>query len=135
MKTINEHRKDATLDKSFNFGEDGILTRREWLKLKMAQGWTATHNQERNYAAEEKLSTWIKDNAWSHPWGNSNHPQTIAYNAEKERLKNGIYKDVYRLESGNGVYLITKTEYDYFLSLNQTLKRCFLRKSTPASSY
>lgn len=37
MKTINDYKKEATLNKKMRFDE-GIMTRLEWLRLKVAQG-------------------------------------------------------------------------------------------------
>jgi hypothetical protein len=118
MKTITERRAEATLNKVFRYTE-GIMTRKEWLKLKIAAGCKPEEVQRRNYAAEEKLQQWIDSNKWRIPWGNNSHPDTKHWLSEKKRLQDGIYKTEYRLNDNNSncFSVITKIEYDYIQNL------------------
>lgn len=118
MKTIQQHKQNATLNKVFRF-EEGIMSRRDWLKIKSTQGWKAEERTRRNYAAEEKLQNWLDREKFNVPLGNSNYPSTKIYLQEKERLINGIFKTEYALTevNGSGVYDISKTEFDYFQNM------------------
>lgn len=121
MKTIQQHKQDATLNKVFRF-EEGTMSRKDWLKLKMVQGCKVEERTRRNYAAEEKLQNWLDREKREVPLGNPNYPSTKYYLEEKERLANGIYKTEYVLNesTGSGVFDITKTEFDYFNQLQLT---------------
>ena len=118
METIQDHKKNAVLNKQFRY-DFGIATRRESMEYKFKNGYIVLEVTQRNYSAEEKLNQWLKNNAFSIPFGNENHPSTIAYNAKKEELKNGIFKTVYKCkkENENSYSEITKIEFDYFNSL------------------
>lgn len=54
MKTIQEHKKDATLNKVFRYPE-GVMSRREWLNMWRIKGATVEEKKTRNYAAEENF--------------------------------------------------------------------------------
>ena len=114
MKTIQDHKKDATLNKVFRYNE-GVMTRLEWLKMMYVRGATVREETKRNYAAEEKLQQWIYDNRNDNS-GNPNWPATKNWLSKKEELKAGIFKTVYYLqEKGQNSFIeITKTEYDRF---------------------
>ena len=113
MATITEKRAEATLNKVFRYPE-GVLSRKDWLKLKLSSGCTCESKQVRNYAAEEKLREYIDRKKWNIPWGNECHPDTIHWMNEKKRLQEGIYKTEYLLTESEGYcFVITKTEYDY----------------------
>jgi len=116
MKRIQDYKKDATLNKQFRYPE-GIMTRREWLKMMQVKGWQPEERTIRNYAAEGKLKEWLQKEKMNVPWGNPNYPSTKHYLEEKQRLEAGIYKTEYLLKLGNSIYDITKTEYDYFKDL------------------
>ena len=118
MQTIQKHKQKATLSKVYRYDE-GVMTRKDWLSLMKTKGATVYTFERRNEVAEEKLSEQLRGCAFSIPFGNSNHPQTIAYNKEKQRLKDGIFITEYRLqrEGVNYVTPITKTEFNYFNSL------------------
>jgi len=118
MKTIQQHKQNATLNKVFRF-EEGTMSRKNWLHLKNEQGCKTEERTRRNYAAEEKLQNWLSNEAKNVPLGNSEYPSTKYYLEEKERLVNGIYKTEYVLKqsTGNGIFDITKTEFDYFNGL------------------
>lgn len=113
-KTIQDHKKDATLNKVFRYPE-GVMSRREWLKMMQVKGAEVREETKRNYAAEEKLEKWIYDHRGDNS-GNENWPPTKEWMAKKEELKAGIYKTVYYLQFPNesSFQEITKTEYDYF---------------------
>ena len=115
---IADIRKNIVLDTEVNYRDEGVMTRRAFIEAAVKSACKVEEVQLRNYAKEAKEEEWLSKNAWSHPWGNSSHPQTIAYNERKQRLKEGIYKTEYRLFYPDGPYRdITKIEYDYFNSL------------------
>ncbi len=116
MAKINDYKKEATLNKTYRYDE-GIMTRRDWLKLMNVKGWQAEERTRRNHAAEDKLFTWCEDQKMIVPLGNPNYPATKHYLEEKARLTKGIFKTEYVLVNGNSVYDLTKTEYDYFKGL------------------
>lgn len=115
----NEARGNKTLDMVINHRMHGVISRRNLIENVKKFGGFVTKGQLRNYAAESKLQAWLTKNAFSIPFGNECHPQTIAYKAKKQELKNGIFKTEYRLHEGDPdcFTVITKTEFDYFNSL------------------
>lgn len=117
MKNLQQNRKDFILNKVIRYPE-GTMTRQEWLKLMKVKGWTAEETKLRNYAAEEKLTEDLWRRKMNVPLGNPNYPTTKAYLEDKAKLAAGIYKTEYCLRMGNSSYEITKTEFDYFNSLN-----------------
>lgn len=118
MKNIAEARAELTLNKVFRYDE-GVMTRREWIRLKIAEGYVATEETRRNYAAEDKLREWLRNNMEMRS-GNTNWPPTKKWNDEERRLNEGIYKTEYHLgREGESCYFdITKTEYDYIKTLS-----------------
>lgn len=116
MKSITDYKKDATLNKQLRYPE-GIMSRRDWLKMMQVKGWEAEERTRRNLAAEEKLSEWLRREKMQVPFGNINYPSTKFYLEEKARLEAGIYKTEYALKNGNSIFDITKTEYDHFKAL------------------
>jgi len=113
MSTIQEKRKEFTLNKVFRY-EEGVMSRREWLKLKLSQGWTVEQKEVRQYAAEDKLEQWLFDHSYMNS-GNPEWPDTKHWQSEKERAKQGIYKTEYCLcsKQENSIFDITKTEFNY----------------------
>ena len=118
MKTIQDYKKETILDKVYIYSE-GTMSRREYIILQKSKGLKCIEKQVKNYAAMEKLEIELKRNAFNIPFGNTLHPKTIEYNAKKELLKTGIFKTVYHMECDNYTSIITKTEYDFFQSLNK----------------
>lgn len=116
QKSIQDYKKEATLNKVFRYPE-GLMSRKEWLKLMRVKGWVAEESNIRNYAAEEKLSESVEWQRKNVPLGNPNYPSTKAYFEDKARLEAGIFKTVYSLKNGNSSYDITKTEYEHFKSM------------------
>lgn len=116
MKTIQDYKKEATLNKVFRYPE-GVMSRREWLNMWRIKGATVEETTSRNYAAEEKLQDWLYQNRDDNS-GNPNWPPTKRYLEKKEELKAGIFKITYHLRlSNNSSYDITKTEYEYFKNM------------------
>ena len=116
--SIQQHRINATLNKKTSV--DGvIMTRREFMESLKTKGYTAKVHKERMYDKEDKEQAEIDrlKRGWTIPTGNQSHPATIAFNKRVEALKEGFYKDFYLIGDDNGSYTVTKTEYDYFLSL------------------
>jgi hypothetical protein len=116
--SIKQHKIEHVLSKQYNYGEDGILTRKEFISLKTQQGYKAIAEKVINHAAETKVKEWLSANAWNIPFGNYAHPKTIEYNEEKQRLEDRIYKTNYYLANAetNVYHSITKTEFDYINS-------------------
>jgi len=117
MKTIQDYKKETILDKIYIYSE-GTMSRREYIILQKNKGLRCIEKQVKNYAAMEKLEIYLKRNAFNIPFGNESHPKTIEYNAKKQLLKEGIFKTVYYMECDKYALVITKTEYDFFHSLN-----------------
>jgi len=113
--TIQDYKKDAILNKVLRY-EEGIMSRRQWLKMMQAKGWNVAERTARNHAAEKKLEEWLYDNR-SDISGNENWPPTKRYFEQKEVLKAGIFKTEYLLIKGNSLFDITKTEYEHFKAL------------------
>lgn len=116
MKNIQDYKKEAILNKTFRYPE-GIMTRRQWLKMMHIKGWQAEERTRRNHAAEEKLEEWLRVEKMNVPLGNSEYPSTKHYLQEKQRLAAGIFKTEYCLKLDNSIYDITKTEYEAFKAL------------------
>lgn len=117
-KNIQDYKKDATLNKVFRF-EEGVMSRREWLRVKMVKGWQAEIITNRDYNKEEKVRNELQERRKHIPTGNPNYPSTAEWLKDKAVLEAGIYKTEYTLKDGKGgySYVITKTEYDYFNNL------------------
>ena len=111
-KSINDYKKEATLNKVFRY-EEGVMTRREWLNIMRIKGYRVTERTARNHLAEIKLEEWLYNNR-SDISGNMNWPPTKRYFEQKEILKKGIFKTEYILIKENSLFEITKTEYEYF---------------------
>ena len=113
-KNIQDYKKDATLNKVFRYPE-GVMSRREWLRIMQVKGATVKEETKRNYTAEDKLQQWVYDNRNDNS-GNPNWPATKNWLQKKEDWKAGIYKTVYSLHipGENSFQDITKTEYEYF---------------------
>ncbi len=118
MNNIQNHKINSVLSKQYRY-DFGIATRKEAMDFKFKNGYIVLDVVQRNYSAEEKLNQWLKNNAFSVPFGNENHPSTINYNNKKQELKNGIFKTVYQCkkENENSYSEITKIEFDYFNTL------------------
>jgi hypothetical protein len=115
---IVERRAQAILDKPIRV--NGVtMTRREFIDRARAQGAHLEVANVRQPKAEEKLREEIEraERGWHIPIGNPSHPDTVAHNEKKDRLKRGLFTEEYRLFRPDGVYnVITKTEADYFNS-------------------
>lgn len=116
-KTIQDYKKEATLNKVFRYPE-GIMSRRDWLRMMQVKGATVKEETKRNYAAESKLEEWIFNNRGDNS-GNPNWPATKNWLQKKEELKAGIFKTVYQLHiiGENSFQDITKTEYEAFKAI------------------
>ena len=116
--SIKEIRENKVLDTELNYQRWGVLSRRAFMNTCKLRGIPVEAVTLRNYAAEEKEAQWLKNNVWAHPFGNTSHPQTIAYNSRKEALKEGIFKTEYRAIYADGSFTaITKIEFDYYNTL------------------
>lgn len=116
-KTIQDYKKETILNKVYIYPE-GTMSRRDFIIMQKNKGLICVEKIVKNYPAMEKLELEIKRNAFNIPFGNTSHPKTIEYNAKKQLLKDGIFKTVYRLENETYCDVITKTEFDFFNSLN-----------------
>jgi len=115
-KSIQDYKKDATLNKIFRYPE-GVMSRREWLNMWRVKGATVEERERRNYAAEEKLKQWVHDNREMNS-GNENWPPTKKWREQRELSKQPIYKIEYSLILKDGCsYDITKTEFEYFKNM------------------
>lgn len=117
MKTIQDYKKETILNKVYIYSE-GEMTRREYIILQKNKGFKCIEKNVKDYPKMEKLEIELKRNVFNIPFGNTSHPKTIEYNNKKQLLKDGIFKTVYHMECENYVTIITKTEYDFFQSLN-----------------
>jgi len=118
MSTLLEGKAEKTLNERYQYRE-GVMTRREFMQFLKSNNGTVEAVQLRKYEAEAKESDWLKRNALNHPWGNENHPLTIAYQKRKALLAEGFYKTEYRARrnGSESFTVITKTEFDYFNAL------------------
>lgn len=101
MKTIQDHKKEATLNKLIRY-EEGVMTRREWLKLQLVKGAIVEQSTKNRIDFNR-----IKFNR-------------MGWSEQAEYEKKCAEKVVcYKIrEAGQSSYYeITKTEYDYFLDL------------------
>jgi hypothetical protein len=117
MKTIQDYKKETILDKMYIYSE-GTMSRRDYIILQKNKGFKCIEKIVKDYPKMEKLEIELKRNAFNIPFGNTSHPKTIEYNNKKQLLKDGIFKTVYHLECENYASIITKTEFDFFQSLN-----------------
>ena len=81
-KNIQDYKKDATLNKVFRYPE-GVMSRREWLRIMQVKGATVKEETKRNYTAEDKLQQWVYDNRNDNS-GNPNWPATKNWLQKKE---------------------------------------------------
>lgn len=113
-------KKNKILDAVRMYGERGVMTRRAFIDLAVAENLDVKVEMIRDVAAMEKLDERIKFLAKTVPWGNERHPETIRWQAMKQELKDGVYKPEYQVWEANQSYtIITKTEYDYALGVKR----------------
>ena len=116
-KNIQDYKKEATLNKVMRF-EEGIMSRREWLRVKMVQGCEVEERNVRQYEKEEKVRNELNERRKHIPTGNPNYPSTAQWLKDKADLEAGIYKMVYTLtDNVKYSWVITKTEYDHFKAM------------------
>ena len=118
IEDARKARASQALDKQIRTSTGQVMTKRAWLDGLRAKGGKLRTHRERNYAAEEKLREKLdrQGRGWSIPTGNPNHPLTKEYNAERAKLKDGIYKEELVIETPDGVFVtVAKFEADYFL--------------------
>lgn len=115
--SIKAIRENSVLETKMRY-PDGVMTRREWCNMMHLRGAKVICEKVRSNGAMKKLQQEVDRKKWSVPFGNECHPETIAYNKLKQQLKDGIYKDAYRLTLNDSSFFdITKIEYEYFMSL------------------
>lgn len=109
MATITEHRANAVLDKVFRY-EEGVMSRRDWLALKVSQGAKAQAETVPDDAKIRKIESEIE--YWR---GRCLRLGEVSPVAElKAQLAAKPTKLEYRLNENDGrSWPITKTEYDY----------------------
>lgn len=108
-------RAQQSLDKLVRV--DGVvMTRRQFMSRLREQGGQLSIRRDRSEAAEDKLRQEISrmDRGWV-PIGNPSHPDTVAYLALKQQLRDGVFVDRIVITLPSGVfYVISKAEADYF---------------------
>lgn len=86
---IQEYRKQSVLNTNLNYNGE-IMTRLEFLTKMKANGATVEEKQKRNFAAEEKLETWIYDHR-DYNSGNPNWPDTKLRLIEKRTTESRYF--------------------------------------------
>ena len=99
-KNIQDYKKEATLNKVMRF--DGIImTRRDWLRAKMIEGWKV----------EEKEVPAIQFNRAKYNRMDGFEQQAYDKRLAEKKIEYRLTTDK---EDGREFYVITKTEYEYF---------------------
>jgi hypothetical protein len=102
MKTLQDYRAESTLKKIFRYDE-GVMTRQEWIELKLAEGCTV--KQETKAGAE---------------WDRRKFNNMDGYQQREYEKKLDSRIPCYNLYLPSGsFYEITKAEFDYFNFLIQ----------------
>lgn len=114
-ETIAERRARVVLDKKIRLSTGEVVTRGEFVDRARRNGGKLVIAKVRQEKAEEKLRLDFERARRRAPIGNPNHPETQEMYALRDRLRDGIFKDDYRLFFPDGTfYSVTKIEADYF---------------------
>ena len=120
-KKITEARAEHVLNKPIRH-KGMVMTRREWLEHLAREGYEPSVWKQRKYfedEAREKLKKWV-GSRWI-PTGNPNHPETIKYMQEKQKIWDGMVVDQPIARGADGtMYDLHKIEFDYLKQLKQT---------------
>lgn len=100
MANIQQYKIDATLNKLVRY-EEGVMSRRDWLKLQLSKGSTV-HMEMRS------KTVWNRRRFNAMNW-----QEQQAY---EKRMETKVPCYELKLKDG-GFYDITKTEYDHFQTL------------------
>ena len=105
MAKINDYKKEATLNKVFRYSE-GVMTRRQWLKMMMIKGATVEESTKNRIQFNRQKFNRLPGGIWSNEQG------------EYEKKCNEITPCYnLRLPNESSFWGITKTEYDHFKTL------------------
>jgi len=131
MSNITEAQKVKTekyLNKRMNFDivendqfvGNKVMTIREHIEYLLNKGNYVKIVQIRDETKERNIQKQIDYlKKQGEPSGNINWPNTKKYYEYCQQLKEGVFKNDYRLYYNNGkentYYLLTKTEYDYII--------------------
>lgn len=132
LQTMKDAKAKNHLDTLIRTSQYGICTRGQRLQQAIAEGSTLEAATVRDEARERKIQRELDAmrgrDGWGVPTGNECHPITIKFNALKKELADGPTTTEYRLHRPHGEYwnVITKTEYEYALGLEQ-MRRNILR--------
>jgi len=99
MKNITDHRKQSILNFKMRY-EEGIMTRAEWIKIKLSQEW---------YAKEETKSKIQYSRA---KFNKMNRKEQEEYERKCAEMV-----PCWVLQKGRESFEITKTEFEYFNQL------------------
>lgn len=117
----NKARADKHLDELVRTTAYGVVTRRERITRALETGAAQLElGNVCDFARIRAIERQIKQmmgNGWGVPTGNDRHPLTIKYNNLKAELKAGPTKAEYRLDFGKYFVELTKTEYDFALTV------------------
>lgn len=115
MNPMNAKKARNALDESVLSG-GRPTTRKEIIEKSIADGAVVESTQSPDTSKINKLTEYLKRHR-DRPFGNENHPETIAYNKAKAELEAGPVKTERRLIKPNGAFRgeaqITKTGMDY----------------------
>lgn len=122
MFKANQAKAEKTLSQLVRTSHYGICTRKQRLEQAILDGSTVESASVKDEARERSIQREMKSmmgNGWGVPTGNDRHPITVKYNNLKAELHRGPTTIEYRLHRPDGDYwnVITKTEYEYALSL------------------
>jgi len=104
-KTIQDYKKEATLNKVFRYPE-GIMSRRDWLRMMQVKGATVEESKKNRIQFDRIKFNRMKGGIWSNE------------QSEYEKKCNEMIPCYnLRLPNESSFFEITKTEYEYFKAL------------------
>jgi 2'-5' RNA ligase len=121
FKKAQQAKTDKFLDENGRSPDGTIITRRQRMDQRLADGWKVAVEDVKDDAAIARIKREMEQMMRGHsgygPPANENHPDRIKYNALKKQLADGPKTKQYSISDGKGEErIITKTEYDYALS-------------------
>jgi hypothetical protein len=129
-----EHAQKArisqSLDKPVRLDSGEVISKRLWIERMRRQGGVLKTFREHRYEAEDKVNREIERLGRNVPFGNPNHPETRAYEAQKAKLKASLDKERQMVETPDGILheLKSQAEIDYFNGLEAPLPPTPARK-------
>lgn len=105
MKSIQDYKKEATLNKVFRYPE-GIMSRREWLRMMQVKGATVEESTKNRIQFDRIKYNRMKGGIWSNE-----------QNEYEKKCNEKIPCYNLRIPNESSFFEITKTEYEHFKAL------------------